>query len=106
MQQVRVKAYNAVAGDFDYLFELEKQSFEPIFDTEHVIQVPHERGITLSELGIVPPEHLPWFRVTRIQRRDQVDDGPYKAALRELSPQSGTFILMSVRRRERHSVDQ
>jgi hypothetical protein len=99
LQQVRVKA-RPLSGDFEYLFEQTKSTFEPIFDRNDAIELPADRREEVSRLHLVPPEDLPWFRVTGLQRRVSDEDTPYKVALRELSPESGAFVLMSVRRRE------
>lgn len=99
MQQVRVKA-RQLSGDFEYLFEQTKAKFEPVFDRNDAIELPADRREEVASLKLVPPEDLPWFRVTGLQRQASEEETPYKAALRELSPESGAFVLMSVRRRD------
>ncbi len=102
MQQVRVRTYQEVRGDFEYLFEVAKRSFEPVFDRADELRVPREYAERLEALDLVPPEHLPWLRVTGLRRADEPgENDKYHAALRKLSPAEGAFILMSMRRREK-----
>jgi hypothetical protein len=100
MQQVRVKAYQQVHGEFEYLFERTKASFEPIFDRSQEIRVSGEYAERFESLNLVPPEHLPWFRVTALRPKGEPykEDG-HQAALRQLTPERGSFILMSLWRR-------
>ena len=102
MQQIRVKVAGAVFGDFEYLFERGKPTFEPLFDRETELRLAPEFGERSEALKVVPPEHLPWFRVTGLQRTAELtSEDAYHAALRKLSPGEGAFVLVSVRRRER-----
>jgi hypothetical protein len=102
MQQVRVKTYKEVRGDFDYLFGPSKPSFEPIFDRAQEIPVQGEFAKRFEALKLVPPEHLPWYRITGIRRKDEPGESDrYRTALRKLTPGEGSFILMSMRRRDR-----
>ncbi len=102
MQQVRVKAYREVRGDFEYLFEPTRPLFEPIFDREHELKAHGEFAHRFEALGLVPPEHLPWFKVSGFRRKEEpAADDRYRMALRKLSPAEGAFILMSMRRRSR-----
>lgn len=102
MQQVRVRAFREVHGNFEYLFEGAKPAFEPIFDTTQEERVQDEFAHRFKALELVPPEHLPWSRVIGLQRREEQDDKEgYRAALKRLSPEAGAFILMSMRRRSR-----
>jgi hypothetical protein len=102
MQQVRVKTFDEVRGEFEYLFETGKPSFEPVFDRNDELAVPTHFAERLKALRIIPPEHNPWFRVTSLRRKkDAGNNDPYHEALRRLSPGEGAFILMSMRRRQR-----
>lgn len=101
MQQVRAKAYKEVRGDFEYLFEPAKPAFEPIFDRAQQIGVHGELAERWESLELVPPEHLPWFRVTGFHRKEEPTDDERHLALRKLTPAEGSFILMSMRRRSR-----
>jgi hypothetical protein len=102
MQQVRVKVVGAVFGNFEYLFERGKPAFEPTFDREQELRLAAEFSERSEALKVVPPEHLPWFRVTGLQRKaEPTEEDAYHTVLRKLSPGEGAFVLVSVRRRER-----
>ncbi len=102
MQQVRVRAHREVLGNFEYLFERAKPAFEPIFDLTQEARIQGEFAHHFQALELVPPEHLPWHRVTGLRRREEPDEKEgYRAALKRLSPEAGSFILMSMRRRSR-----
>ena len=91
-----------VRGDFEYLFERAKPAFEPIFDREQEVKAQGDFAHRFEALELVPPEHLPWYRVTGLRRREEPDEKEgYLAALKRLSPEAGAFILMSLRRRSR-----
>ena len=103
MQQLRVQAYGKVFERFDYLFGAGKPSYEPILDSEHEVTLPPEFSDRTQKLGIVPQEHLPWARVTGLRRTEEYEGkaDSQSAALRRLSPEEGSFIMMSMRRRSR-----
>jgi hypothetical protein len=102
MQQVRVEASKSLWGDFDYLFGPSKPLFEPSFDRAQELPVREDFAERFKTLDLVPPEDLPWFRVTRIQRKEEISDSkPSHVALRKMTPQEGAFILMSTRRRKK-----
>ena len=55
----------------------------------------------MKSLELIPREDLEWYRVNELVPRDKKPSEAYRAALAELSPQSGNYILMSLRRRKR-----
>ena len=100
MQQVRVEVRN-LYGSFEYLFAQKKSAFEPILQMVEPIQLAGEAAARSEELSLIPPEHLPWFRVTGLRRKEEVDlPTAYSKAMRELSPETGSYLLMSPRRHE------
>lgn len=102
MQQVRVKTVGEVYGDFEYLFERGKPAFEPVFSEKEELTLQAHFAERSQSLNVVPPEHYPWFRVTGLRRKEELEEkDAYHATLRKLSPAEGVFILMSVRRRSR-----
>ena len=101
MQQVRLVLHNEVYKPFEYLFDSDRVSWLPSLDNEGQIRVEQaQRGI-LRSLKLIPPEDLEWFRVNELVPKDEQPNEAYRAALTELSPQSGNYILMSLRRRKR-----
>lgn len=103
MQQVRVQAYGKVFERFDYLFGEGKPSYEPILDPQHVLTLAPPFSELAQRLRTIPAEHLPWSRVTGLRRTEEGEEkvDPQRAALRRLSPEEGSFIMMSMRRRSR-----
>lgn len=101
MQQVRVQIYGGVHGRFDYLFEGGSPGWIPVLDHDREVLVPAERVGRTEALGLVPPEHLPWSLVRGLEPMDHGRKKAYYEALAEMSPESGSFVLMSLRRKER-----
>lgn len=101
MQQVRVKVVNKLFGGFDYIFGTTKREFEPVFDDSAAIQAPATVRSELNELGLIPPEDQPWFKVVGLKLKVREDEGPYKEALAALAPESGRYVLLSVFRRKK-----
>jgi hypothetical protein len=103
MQQVRVEVYQEVFGRFEYLFDDGRTLWSPVFDSKDAISVPEKELTRMESLKLIPPEHLEWYRVSNIQRAEPEDSDRYLAALKESSPESGAYILMSLRRRKAES---
>jgi HKD family nuclease len=103
MQQVRVKVYNDVRGAFEYLFDAPSAGWVPKLDEREEAQAPADYQEQLSSLDLVPPEHLPWFLVRGLVPADREENNSYYQALAEMSPTAGSFVLMSLRRRERET---
>lgn len=101
MQQVRVQAYSEVRGNFEYLFETARPAFEPVFDRAASVGVDEKIAKDWEALKLIPPEHLPWFRVTGIKRVEGVSADQKELALRKMTPAEGAFILLSRRRKSK-----
>jgi hypothetical protein len=101
MQQVRVMVRNQVFDNFEYFFHSKRVTWEPILDQEQKIQVPADEQPTLRSLDLVPPEDREWYLVRGLRPVEHSGSDEYKEALREFSPESGSFILMSLWRRTR-----
>jgi hypothetical protein len=102
MQQVRVKVWDKVFARFEYLFESEKTAWEPIFDHERPIRPSPQEGELLKSLKLVPPEDTEWFLVRGFSPSLPSDKPAYNEALKASAPESGSFILFSLRRRKIH----
>jgi hypothetical protein len=100
MQQVRVQVYNQVQGRFEYLFDPPATGWIPEVDQESAVQVPPEHEEHLFALELVPPEHQPWFLVKGLSPADRPVDDKYYLALEHMSPKAGSYVLMSLRRKE------
>src|SRR5580704_226476 len=99
MQQVRVQVHNNVFGDFEYLFDTGRTAWMPIFDTEDALTVPEAYRPVLANLMI--REDMEWYRVRGLQATSGTSSSDYEVTLKESAPESGSFILMSLRRRRR-----
>jgi hypothetical protein len=65
-----------------------------------MLQVHDEERELQRKLQIVPAEDQDWYLVTRLQQSEPVSgDENYRKALAESSPESGSYILLSTRRR-------
>jgi hypothetical protein len=100
MQQVRVKVWNKVFDRFEYLFEGKKATWEPIFSKDVVIRPPPEERELLRSLDLIPPEDNDWFLVQGFRSGEPTGNVAYREAFRESAPESGSFILFSLRRRK------
>jgi hypothetical protein len=87
MQQVRVRVDGPLKDRFDYLFDAGKNTWFPEFDDDNTMKLPTEAGKT-------------WLRVIGLSESNAEISGLEKMALIEASPESGSFILFSRRRRK------
>jgi hypothetical protein len=98
-EQVRVTVSGPVFGKFDYLFNRGRGEWLPVFDDEGELLTDAHAQSMLLLLDLVPQEHLPWQRVRGLVPAEASGSEGYEAALREAAPESGSFILFSLRRR-------
>jgi HKD family nuclease len=105
MQQVRVKAWKQVYGKFEYLFGGLKRSWIPILEESSDLQLRDDDRSLIEPLDLIPPEDKEWYLVKDL--RDAGSDEPtaYQKALAEASPESGSYVLISQRRRKKTSRD-
>lgn len=99
MEQVRVTVSGPVFGNFDYLFDRGRGEWLPVFDDETRLAAAADAQSMLLSLDLIQPEHLPWQRVRGLVPAEASGSEVYETALREAAPQSGSFILFSLRRR-------
>jgi hypothetical protein len=106
MQQVRVEAYNKVHGAFEYLFELPRTGWIPELSRGDVLAPSTDNSRSLGEeYHKVNPEHLEWYLVKSLTKPNEPDsDDKYWKAMKSLSPEGGSYILMSLRRREKETL--
>ena len=92
MQQVRARVMSNLADRYDYLFDGGSNKWTPEFDAEDGVQDVTGRGI--------------WHRVERLVETDRADNevSQLQRALRETSPESGSYVLFSRRRRKRNQA--
>ena len=103
MEQVRVEAKYGVSGKFEYLFDRGRHNWLPVFAPDGELALPQDAREMLMPLELIPPEDQPWQRVQGLVPEES-DYGPaYSQALIETSPESGAFVLFSLRRRSDRS---
>jgi hypothetical protein len=128
MQQVRAEIKAAALEPFEYLFERESAAWDPEFaaDGELPVSSPRETSLMKDlQHGELPSTDQAvlnkgvlkfndekranysaiqsWKRVSGLVRREGSPREKDDAALRLAAPESGSFILVSLRRRIRHS---
>ena len=64
---------------------------------------PEEARAMLANLDLVPKEDLHWSRVRGLIPADGAGAQSYLQALRYSAPESGSFVLFSLRRRKEQS---
>lgn len=89
MQQVRVRVLRGLGDRFDYLFDEGKSTWFPEFGEEPIRD---------------EAKHEVWLPVKGLSEGDLVGSEKRRTALVEASPQSGSYILFSRRRRRMHSL--
>jgi hypothetical protein len=75
----------------------------PLFGEEGEIVAPDEARAMLVPLNLIPQEDLPWHPVRGLVPAEPAGSEGYQVALRESAPESGSFILFSLRRRSAKS---
>lgn len=99
MQQVRVKVGGKLFGQYEYLFKTDRPAFLPVFDEQQKVCAQGAHFQLLSRLKLVPPEDKEWHLVRGLERSDTALTKEYLAALNASNPESGNFVLYSLRRR-------
>ncbi len=101
MRQIRAKIYNDVRGSFEYLFPEPRKTWKPTFSKEERVELPPEEMAKVSALKLVPPEDKPWSLVRALVAEHPENPSKLQKAVRAASPESGRFILFSLRRRQK-----
>jgi hypothetical protein len=103
MKQVRVEVIDKIMDNFEYLFDSGKQEWVPNLDNGDKLSIRAGASRQLAELDLVQREDGPWHRITGLRRADERSGMPrqLRLALEASSPESGSFILVSLRRRKK-----
>jgi hypothetical protein len=101
MQQVRAEVGSASVDPFEYLFEREKAEWEPEFSAEDGLHPPNniKDDIVLQEARNYGRGAKGWRLVKGLVLRGGSSREKDQAALKLAAPESGSFILVSLRRR-------
>jgi hypothetical protein len=94
-----VRVRGPVFGKFEYLFDRGRIDWMPLFDSEASVVAPEIDRSVLVRLELVPREDQPWYRIRGFEPAEPSESDGDQIALRETAPESGTFILFSLRRR-------
>jgi hypothetical protein len=105
MQQVRAEVKSSQIGSFEYFFDRPRAAWDPILSDE--IGIPSSFNLQLENRADVPAltyRGPDWRLVTGLVPRSGEKNERDEAALRLAAPESGSFILVSVRRRLKSQV--
>lgn len=108
MQQVRVKAYNHVRGEFEYLFKAPPSGWIPVLESNEVLKASARLTGFETDYRSPNPEHLEWFRVVGLTKDEDStgESSKYSQAMLKMSPDQGSYVLMSMRRREVEEIGE
>jgi hypothetical protein len=99
MQQVRVEVQQDMSKRFEYLFDAGKDAWAPVFDTEKRMEASELKSGHFDSIKRRRSEEGDWYPVRTLEPADVPQKVELAVALRESAPASGSFILMSQRRR-------
>lgn len=106
MQQVRVRIFNPVHGDFEYLFTEPTAKWVPELDCSRPLEASGDLVSLLSEEYYRPnPEHMEWYLVTALRLEREMKSS-YEQALEAMSPEGGSYVMFSLRRRKKSADEQ
>ncbi len=99
-QQVRVEASYLLKGKFEYIFAEPQSRWSPELD-RNVVLKPEDAHVRIfqGKYHQVNPESYEWYLVKGLYQ----ESGPkteYQEALAGLSPEGGSYLMISQRRRE------
>lgn len=101
MQQVRAEVEVPAVTPYDYLFEREKFAWSPVFsDREELLaENTSEELFPISDTGWQKESAHGWRLVTGLKQREGPAAEKDAPALELAKPESGAFVLVSLRRR-------
>jgi hypothetical protein len=99
MEQVRIEVTGGLDNVFDYQFDTEKIAWEPELDETEGIEPDGTHLERPRKRQRKAPEDGPWFAVRGLKPRAPELASSKQLALIEASPSSGSFIMLSPRRR-------
>jgi hypothetical protein len=108
MQQVRAEVEVGSVVSFEYRFEREKAGWDPEFSSHDQLHAPKEitNEVALSEARGGDRPARAWKLVKGLVPRLGSSKESDEAALRLAAPESGSFILVSLRRRRKDRLHQ
>jgi len=102
MIQVFLRLNESLQARYEYLFQYEKNKWEPVFDENKKIEVSPEHAKIFTNLKLIPPEHIPWMRVVDLHpvETDTKFSNEWKKAIKETAPEAGIYALYSRSRKK------
>jgi HKD family nuclease len=101
MVQAVAEVVGPLFGRFDYEFTVAGSKWLPVYDRENVLQADAQHAELLRSLNVTPPEDKEWFLVRGLAAVEPDTDSDYAKAAEAARPESGSFVLVSPRRRKR-----
>ncbi|MDX6765592.1 MAG: phospholipase D family protein [Candidatus Methylacidiphilales bacterium] len=98
MQQVRVQVLSPMKQKYRYSFDSERDSWDPVYSDEEPLRLAAEDKSFLPRNPTNQSEDQPWRLVTDLQPRQERPMSNFEKAVKESSPTSGSYIMISPRR--------
>jgi hypothetical protein len=108
MQQVRARAQSSPIPAFEYLFDRDKAEWDPVFANTPALYESELLSGTVSVEGVWDRKepHRAWNLVSGLRLRSSQNDERDAKALKLAAPESGSFVLVSLRRRRKGRSDE
>ncbi|MCL6091202.1 MAG: phospholipase D family protein [Candidatus Thermoplasmatota archaeon] len=99
--QIFLEVTSSLRERYEYLFQ-RPGDWIPVLAEDDIVSLDNEFADKVKKLNLIPPEHLPWFRVKTLEPASELDNKTefLKPALMETTPESGSFALYSIARRK------
>lgn len=99
MQQVCVEVTTPLKGDFEYLFDRGRKSWAPELDRTKRLETEFATDERFRPIDRRRAEEGEWFAVDNLTPADKKESHSLMQALKDSASDSGSFILLSPRRR-------
>ncbi len=107
-QQVRAEVQSSSVDDYEYRFERDRAVWDPEFAAEGQLEEPPQASTKVAQYTAHGRREAVrgWKLVKGLVRREGSARERDQAALQLVSPDSGSFILVSLKRRRRATIHQ
>jgi hypothetical protein len=108
MQQVRAEVKDPSVKRYEYLFERERVDWVPVFSERETLrpQGPFEKDFPVPDNRWARESDRPWKLVIGLKHGEGAAFEKDAAALALAKPESGSFILVSLRRRPKNQTQR
>jgi hypothetical protein len=105
MQQVRVQVKSASIGPFEYYFDRQRVAWDPVLSSEQrLVATPTDVPTVESGVARLDYDGPGWRLVTGLKPRADLPQEKDQAVLMLVAPESGSFLLVSLRRRLKRPI--